>query len=252
MQLKATRYLTPLREGGSLPAVIATDQAGKYVVKFRGAGQGPKALVAETLAAELALALDLPVPTPAVVTLADGFGRGEPDPEIQDLLRASVGANYGLKYLPGALGFDIAIDCERIDPALAAAIVWFDAFITNVDRTPRNPNLLFWNGQVWLIDHGASFYFHHGGPGWVSRAQAEFPQIREHILLRRADDLTAADARLRPRLTDAAIRAAVEDVPDDWLGDDVDAARAAYVAYLTARLSGPRAWLQEAERAQPR
>jgi hypothetical protein len=170
-ELKATRYLVPLREGGSLPAVVATDRAGEYVVKFRGAGQGPKALVAEALAAELARALDLPVPTPAIVSLAEEFGRGEPDPEIQDLLRGSMGANFGLAYLPGALGFDIAVDCEQIEPELAAAIVWFDAFITNVDRSARNPNLLLWNDQVWLIDHGAAFYFHHAGAGWESRAQ---------------------------------------------------------------------------------
>jgi hypothetical protein len=235
-----------------LPAVVETDRAGQFVVKFRGAGQGPKALVAELLAAGLAESLDLPVPVPAIVTVAEGFGRGEPDPEIQDLLRGSIGANFGLAYLAGALGFDVAVDSERVDPALAAAIVWFDAFITNVDRTPRNANLLFWNERVWLIDHGTAFYFHHAGPGWGTRAQAEFPQIRDHILLPRADDLIAADTRLRPRLTDAVIHQTLAEVPDDWLDRDADAARAEYVTYLTARLSGPRAWLEEAERARRR
>jgi hypothetical protein len=236
-ELAATRYLVPLREGGSLPAVIATDRGGEYVVKFRGAGQGPRALV---------------VPAPAVVTVAEGFGLGEPDPEIQDLLRGSIGANFGLAYLPGALGFDVAVDSKRIAPALAAATVWFDALIANVDRSARNPNLLFWNDQVWLIDHGASFYFHHAGPGWESRAQAEFPQIRDHILLRWADDLVAADARLRPRLTEDVLRQIVADVPADWLGDDPGETRAAYVRFLTERLTGPRPWLEEAERARRR
>lgn len=249
-QLTATSYLVPLREGGSLPAIVTTDRAGKFVVKFRGAGQGPKALVAETLAASLALAVGLPVPAPAVVTLADGFGMGEPDPEIQDLLRASSGENFGLAYLPGSLGFDVAVDGKRIDPALAAAIVWFDALIVNVDRSPRNPNLLFWDEQVWLIDHGASFYFHHTGPGWETRAQAEFPQIRDHVLLRRAEDLHAADERLRPRLTEDVIRVAVGDIPESWLGAEADAERESYVAFLTARLGGPQAWLEEAERAR--
>ena len=249
-RLTGVRYVVPLREGGSLPAVVETDRAGPYVVKFRGAGQGAKALIAESLVAGLARAVGLPVPTPAIVMLDAGFGAAEPDPEIQDILQGSVGANFGLAYLPGALAFDPAVPTD-VSPELAAAIVWFDAFVTNVDRTARNTNLLLWGGQVWLIDHGAALYFHHQWPGWEERAQSPFPQIREHVLLPLADDLAAADARLRPLVTDEAIRQAVSDLPDEWLGDEalfasVAEHREAYVTYLLARLHGPRRWLEEA------
>src|SRR5437764_4503493 len=151
-QLAGVRYVVPLREGGSLPAVVETDRLGPYVVKFRGAGQGAKALIAELLAAGLAATLGLPVPRPAVVALAADFGNAEPDPEIQDILRGSVGPNFGLAYLPGALAYDPAVETD-VAPDLAAAIVWFDAFITNVDRTVRNTNILLWQGRLWLIDH---------------------------------------------------------------------------------------------------
>jgi hypothetical protein len=250
-RLKATRYVAPLREGGSLPAIVDTDSGERYVVKFRGAGQGPKALVAELLASDLAGVLDLPVPRPAVVELDEGFGRDEPNAEIQDLLRWSVGENFGLAYLAGAFGFDVAADLGTVEPDLAAAIVWFDAYITNPDRVPRNPNILVWRERPWLIDHGASFYSHHRWEGWERRAGAAFPQIRDHVLLPRAGDLVAADARLAPLLTEAAIQRAVDDLPDEWLGDekifpDRAAQRAAYVAYLVARLREPRVWLEEA------
>jgi hypothetical protein len=246
------RYVVPLREGGSLPAVVDTD-AGPYVVKFRGAGQGAKALVAEVLAAGLARVLDLPVPHTAVIDLDADFGESEPDPEIQDILRGSVGANFGVAYLPGALAYDPAVDHE-LDADLAAAILWFDAYITNVDRTARNTNMLLWRGRLWLIDHGASLFFHHRWEGWEARVQSPFPQIKDHVLLTRAGDLAAADARLRPLLTDAAIRAVVAGVPDVWLGGeaifaDIAAQREAYVDYLSARLHGPRRWLQEAQEA---
>ncbi len=244
------RYLVPLREGGSLPAIVDTEPSGQYVVKFRGAGQGPKALVAEALAAGLARTLDLPVPPPALVELDEGFGRGEPDPEIQDLLRGSVGTNFGLSYLAGAVGFDAAVDAQNVDPELAAAIVWFDALIANVDRTPRNPNLLLWQERLWLIDHGAALYFHHAGPGWEARAQAEFPQIKDHVLLRRAPPLATADARLRPLLSESAIADSVASLHESWLGPDPEAARQAYVTFFVDRLKGPRAWLEEAERAR--
>jgi hypothetical protein len=254
-QLAGTRYVTPLREGGSLPAIVDTD-GGSFVLKFRGAGQGAKALVAECLAAALALELGLPVPRPAIVTLDEGFGAGEPDPEIQDILRGSVGENFGLGYLPGALAFVAGVDTD-VAPELAAEIVWFDAYITNVDRTPRNTNLLCWRDGLWLIDHGASLYFHHQWRGWQPRAQSAFPQIQEHVLLPLAGDLSAADARLRPRLDDAALQRAVASVPDSWLGGeelfaDLAAQRAAYLEYLSTRLHGPRAWLQEALTAQAR
>ena len=255
-RLTGVRYVVPLREGGSLPAVVETDRAGPYVVKFRGAGQGARALIAESLVADLALEVGLPVPTPAIVMLDAGFGVSEPDPEIQDILRASVGANFGLAYLPGALAFDPAVPAD-VSPELAAAIVWFDAFVTNVDRTARNTNLLLWGGQVWLIDHGAALYFHHQWPGWEARAQAPFPRIREHVLLTLAGDLAAADARLRPLLTDEAVRAVVAALPSEWLGDepsfgDLAEHREAYVTYLLARLHGPRRWLEEAIDARRR
>ena len=253
-RLAGVRYDVPLREGGSLPAVVATDRLGQYVVKFRGAGQGAKALIAELLAAGLAVTLGLPVPQPAIVTLAADFGNAEPDPEIQDILRGSVGPNFGLAYLPGALPYDPAVETD-IAPDLAAAIVWFDAFITNVDRTVRNTNILVWREGVWLIDHGASLYFHHRADGWAERAQVPFPQIGEHVLLPVAGDLAAADARLRPLLTEAAVRGVVDALPDEWLAPDdhratPQAHRAAYASYLTARLNGPRAWLQQALDAQ--
>lgn len=255
-RLAGVRYVIPLREGGSLPAVVETADGRAFVVKFLGAGQGRKALVAECLAAGLAQALGLPAPDAAVVSLEDGFGIGEPDPEIQDLLRASVGLNFGLAYLPGALAFDPAADRD-LAPELAADIVWFDAFITNVDRTPRNTNLLLWRGKLWLIDHGAALYFHHAWQGWESRVQSAFPQIRDHVLLHIAGDLNAADTRLRPCLTEDAIRAVVACIPDEWLGDEdlfttIEEQREAYVSYLIQRLNGPRAWLQEAFDAQAR
>lgn len=250
--VEGLRYVVPLREGGSLPAVVDT-ATGPFVVKFRGAGQGVKALVAEVLAAGLARVLGLAVPAPAIVSLGEGFGESEPDPEIQDILRGSVGANFGLAYLAGALAFDPAVD-GAIDPDLAAAILWFDAYITNVDRTARNTNLLLWRDRLWLIDHGASLYFHHRWEGWEGRIQSPFPQIKDHVLLPGAGDLAAADARLRPLLTGEAIRAVVAAVPDAWLGGeplfaDLAAHREAYVAYLSARLDGPRRWLAEAEEA---
>jgi hypothetical protein len=246
-----TRYVVPLREGGSLPAVVETDDDRTFVVKFKGAGQGPKALIAEAIFAGLASALGLPVPTAAIVELDAGFGRSEPDPEIQDVLRGSVGANFGLEYLPGALAFDPAVDGASLDPNLAADIVWLDAYLTNVDRTPRNTNLLMCQGQLWLIDHGAALFIHHRWAGWRDRIQSSFPQIAQHVLLPFAGDLETADARLRARLSHATLEAIIDTLPDEWLGEEevfagADALRQAYVTYLRERLDGPRAWLSEA------
>ena len=233
-----------------MPAVVDTEPTGRYVVKFRGAGQGPKALIAEVLAAGLAEELGLPLPQPSIVTLDEGFGRGEPDPEIQDVLRGSIGENFGLAYLASAFGFDAAADLTGVDPALAAAIVWFDAYVANPDRTPRNPNLLVWHDRIWLIDHGACLYFHHRWASWQQKVQAGVPQIRDHVLLPRAHDLAAADERLRSRLTEAVIRQVVAQVPESWLGGepifpDVAAQREVYVSYLVGRLAAPRTWLTE-------
>jgi hypothetical protein len=254
--LTGLRYVVPLREGGSLPAVVGTE-AGSFVVKFRGAGQGPKALVAEALVAQVAQALQLPVPSAAIIDLDDGFGRGEPDPEIQDILRGSVGLNFGLAYLPGALAFDPVVDAQLVAADLAAEIVWLDAYLTNVDRTPRNTNLLVSDGRVWMIDHGAALFFQHRWAGWRDRIQSPFQQIADHVLLPFAGDLQAADARLRPRLRDAVLSAMVDGLPEQWLLPDPQFAgtaeqRAAYSTYLIERLSGPRPWLAEAIRAQKR
>ncbi|MGE3272002.1 MAG: HipA family kinase [Chloroflexota bacterium] len=261
-QLAGTRYVVPLREGGSLPAVVETVQedgiraGGPFVVKFRGAGQGPKALIAEALVAGLAQVLGLPVPRPAIIDLPDGFGNAEPDPEIQDILKGSVGANFGLAFLSGALPFDPSTDRD-VDSELAADIVWLDALVTNVDRSARNTNMLVWQGQLWLIDHGAALYIHHRWEGWESRVQSPFPQIKDHVLLPLAGDLLAADARLRPGLTEAALRAIVDELPDSWLGGEalfptLSEHRQAYLAYFQERLNGPRRWLQEAMDAQSR
>ena len=253
--LKATRYATPLREGGSLPAIVETEIGELCVVKFRGAGQGHRALVAEALAAALAVELGLPVAEPAIVQLEVGFGRSEPDPEIQDILKNSHGENFGLDFISSALPFDPSINRD-IDPELAADIVWFDALITNVDRSPRNVNLLMQDGRIWMIDHGASFYFHHRWEGWRDRIQSRFPQIKDHVLLHLAGDLVKADRRLRYQLNDDALNRAVDQIPASWLGDeeelfpDVENHRQAYVAYLRERLDGPREWLDEAIQAK--
>ena len=257
-RLVGTRYVVPLREGGSLPAVVDTDTNGSFVVKFRGAGQGPRALIAESLVAGIAAHVGLPVPTPAIIELDEGFGRGEPDPEIQDILRGSVGANFGLEFLPGALAFDPAVDGRLVSADLAAEIVWLDAYVTNVDRTPRNTNLLVCAERVWLIDHGAALFFHHRWSGWRERVQSPFVQIADHVLLQMAGDLMAADARLRPRLDRASLEAIIESVPDEWLDEeerefaDLNEQRQAYLTYLLERLEGPRAWLAEAVAAQQR
>lgn len=240
----ATRYVTPLREGGSLPALVEADDDGLYVLKFRGAGQGPKALVAEVVTGELARAIGLPVPELALVELDPAIGRAEPDPEIQDLLLASGGTNLGVDFLPGALPFSPAAG-PAPDPELAAAVVWLDALVTNVDRTAQNPNLLWWHRRLWLIDHGAALYWHHAdGP---PDAAAAFVPIADHVLLPYASSVVAADERLAPLVTEEVVRGIVRDVPGAWL-DDVDPL--VYADYLARRLTPPRRFPEEAERAR--
>lgn len=241
----ATRYVTPLREGGSLPGLLEADDDGQYVVKFRGAGQGPKALVAEIVAGELARALGLLVPELVLVDLDPALGRAEPDAEIWDMLDASAGLNVGLDFLPGALPYSPAVPCAP-EPAEAAAIVWLDALVTNVDRTPRNPNLLVWHGRVWLIDHGAALYRHHAGLRPAEHAPLPFPQVAEHVLLRCAGSIAEADERLAGPAR-AAVEAVLALVPEEWL-DEVPAGD--YVDYLARRLEAPRAFAEEAERAR--
>jgi HipA-like kinase len=253
--VNATRYVTPLREGGSLPAIVEADDDGLYVLKFRGAGQGPKALIAELVSGELARALKLPVPEIVFVELDALLARTEPDPEIQDLIRASVGLNLALDYLPGSITFDPLL--KSPDEALASSIVWFDAYTTNVDRTPRNTNLLLWHDMLYLIDHNASLYFHHAWTDYLSRSRSPFPQIKEHVLLPFAGQLAEADERLSRSLTPEIIRDVVSLVPDAWLEGETyftspDANRAAYVEYLLSRLEGPRDFLLEASSARAR
>ncbi len=250
--LHATRYVTPLREGGSLPAIIEADDDGLYVLKFRGAGQGPKALIAELVAGEIARAAGLPVPEIVFIDLDIELARTEPDPEIQELIRASGGLNLALDYLPGSITFDPLAD--QPDATLASRIVWFDAFVTNLDRTPRNANMLQWHRGLWLIDHGAALYFHHSWDDFMARAQSPFALIKDHVLLPFASQLREADAQLSTTLTPERIAEIVAMVPDGWLVDTPlfsgpAAQRRAYVDYFVCRLQAPRAFLEEALRA---
>ena len=256
----ATRYVTPLREGGSLPAVIEADDDGLYVLKFRGAGQGPRALIAELVAGEIARAAGLPIPEIVFVRLDVDLARTEPDPEIQDLIRASAGLigglidasaglNLALDYLPGSVTFDPLAFEPGAD--LASRIVWFDAFVTNLDRTPRNTNLLVWHQRLWLIDHGAALYVQHDWRDVESRSKSPFTLIKDHVLLRFASRLAEADAAMAACVTPALIARLVDLIPDDWLDAGTPFAnlaehRDAYVRYLTSRLEAPRAFLQEA------
>lgn len=249
----ACRYVAPLREGGSLPAVVEADDDGLYVCKFRGAGQGANALVAELVAGEIARALGLPVPDIVLVQLPGDLARTEPDPEIQDLIRASEGVNVGLDYLPGSTMFDPLVD--RPDASLASAVVWLDALVANVDRTVRNPNLLMWHRRLWLIDHGAAMYFHHGADDYAARARDPFTLVREHVLLPLATRVADVDASLAQALTPARLEAIVAAVPDAWLTGSssalaAGARRAGYVDYFTRRLAAPRPFIEEIERAR--
>jgi hypothetical protein len=250
--IRATRYVTPLREGGSLPAIVEADDDGLYVLKFRGAGQGPLALVAELIAGEIGRALGLPVPELVFVELDEAIGKNEEDPEIQDLLLASVGLNLALDYLPGSVMFDRAAG-DRPDPALASRVVWFDAFVMNVDRTARNPNLLRWHDQFYLIDHGASLYFQHQ---WQTREQvaaSSFPAIRNHLMLEWASRIREADEEFGSKLAPNFFRTLVAHIPDLWLAgegaDEVEPRRRGYADFLERRLAGSNVFVEEAERA---
>ena len=268
----ATHYVTPLREGGSLPAIVEADDDGMYVLKFRGAGQGAKSLIAELVAGEIARALGLLMPELVFIELDPILARSEPDFEIQALIKKSAGLNIGLDYLPGALGYDPLLTpppvgavrepplhepplrepflCEP--PLLASAIVWFDAYVTNVDRTRRNTNLMIWHKRLWLIDHGATLYFHHAwsSDAHLTRSRARFPQIKDHVLLPFASAIAEADATLSARLTADVIHNIVSLIPDSWLNESIfshpDEHRAAYAAYLLNRLERPRLFVEEA------
>lgn len=249
----ATRYVTPLREGGSLPAVVEADDEGLYVLKFRGAGQGCKALIAELVAGEIARILGLPVPELVLAQLDAELARTEPDPEIQGLIRASAGLNLALDYLPGSVAYDPLV--HAIDAELASRIVWFDALVTNVDRTPRNVNLLMWHRKPWLIDHGAALIVHHQWQGWEARAASPFAMVKDHVLLDAASRIAELDGSLAQRLMPGDIERIVALIPDSWLEETSafatrDEQRSAYAQYLLRRLQPPRAFVQEAERAR--
>ncbi len=244
----ATRYAEALREGGSLPGLMEADDDGMYVTKFRGAGQGERALVAEVVAGELGRALGLPVPELVVVDVDPALAAAEPDPEIQELIEASPGLNLGMDFLPGSLPFTAR---AVIEPALAADIVWFDALITNVDRTHRNPNLLVWHKQVWLIDHGAAFFRQHADTPLSHSAHQPMPpaMLADHVLLSAAGSIEEADERLGSRAL-AAVGTAVALVPPQWLGANPASQRADFAAFLAQRLARPRSFLKEIERAR--
>jgi hypothetical protein len=247
-----TRYITPLREGGSLPALAEADDGFLYVLKFRGAGQGEKALIAELIVGEMARLLGLRVPELVFCELNEAFGRTEPDEEIQDLLKASTGLNLGLHYLSGAMTFDPVL--TTIAPRLASEIVWLDALTMNVDRTARNTNMLMWHRELWLIDHGAALYFHHTGQPWQDFVARPFEPIRDHVLLPRATELEAVDADFCARLTPEAIRRIVGNVPDAWLTDrgfeTAEAQRMMYADFLEARLAASSTFVNAANHAR--
>jgi hypothetical protein len=252
----ATEYVMPLREGGSLPAIVEGDDDGTYVVKFRGAGQGTRALIAELVSGELARALGLPVPEIVFAELDPRMAKTERDPEIQELLQKSEGLNLALDYLPGSITFDPIVNTPIEDKVrLASAIVWFDALVTNVDRTVKNTNLLVWHRKLWMIDHGATLVFHHNWDGYLEKSRGAFARSAEHVLLPWADALGEADSVLTARLTPEVVAGVVELIPESWLGDEplfasVGEHRAAYREYLNRRLASPREWVEEAVRAR--
>lgn len=248
-RVEAARYVMPLREGGSLPALVEADDDGLYVLKFRGAGQGPKVLVAEIIAGEIGRAFGLAVPEIVTVELDPALGRAEPDQEIKDLIEASPGLNLGMDFLPGSFAID-AVTARTLDRDWCARVVWFDAFVTNVDRTARNTNMLLWHGEPWLIDHGAALYFHHD---WGSaRTDTPFARIKDHVLLAHASSVGAQTAPARLRLERAVFEGIVQSVPDEWLTADGEPAdlRARYVQYLSDRLAAAEIFAQEADRAR--
>ncbi|MGV3508854.1 MAG: HipA family kinase [Sphingobacteriaceae bacterium] len=250
--VNVTRYITPLREGGSLPAIAEADDGFLYVLKFRGAGQGPKALIAELIGGEIARLLGFKVPELVFANLDVAFGRTEPDEEIQDLLKFSEGLNLALHFLSGAITFDPAV--TTIDAKLASQIVWLDCLLTNVDRTPRNTNMLVWHKELWLIDHGAALYFHHSWDNWEEQAKRPFKQIKDHVLLSKATELDTIDKEYRSILSPEKINAIVSLIPDEWLSGDTftspDLYREAYARFLNLRIESSHVFVNEAQHAR--
>ncbi|GGC45912.1 hypothetical protein GCM10011386_42730 [Parapedobacter defluvii] len=252
--VQVTRYVTPLREGGSLPAIAEADDGFLYALKFRGAGQGSKALIAELLGGEIARILGFRVPEIVFAELDEAFGRTEPDEEIQDLLRASTGLNLALHYLSGAITFDPVVN--KIDADLASRIVWLDCLLTNVDRTVRNTNMLMWHKELWLIDHGASLYFHHNWDNWQEQAVKPFVQVKDHVLLPWAARLEDAESELKVKLTDSVIQRITEQVPDEWLNNKEGVlpadAKKVYAQFLEMRIAASGVFVKEAQDARKR
>lgn len=249
--VEVIRYVTPLREGGSLPAIVEADDGFLYVLKFRGAGQGIKALIAEFIGGELARAAGFRVPEIVWAQVDPAFGRTEPDEEIQDLLKASEGLNLALHYLSGAISFDPVVN--KVDDLTASKIVWFDALITNVDRTARNTNMLMWNKELWLIDHGASLYFHHAGMDWEQPGRNPFPQVKDHVLLGNANQLQEADAALKLVLNQDVIRTVTGQIPSGWLQSNEkneDEIRNMYEQFLLNRIHHSHLFLNQAQNAR--
>ncbi|WP_276349061.1 HipA family kinase [Daejeonella sp. JGW-45] len=251
--VNVTRYVTPLREGGSMPAIAEADDEFLYVIKFRGAGQGPRALIAELIGGEIARLLGFSVPELVFATLDEAFGRTEADEEIQDLLKFSVGLNLGLHYLSGSITFDPVVN--DVDPLLASKIVWLDCLLTNMDRTCRNTNMLIWHKELWLIDHGASLYFHHSWLNWEEQATKPFVLIKEHVLLSQASELDAVDAEFRKLLSPDIIRFVVSLIPDEWLDDESkfktkQEYRDAYALFLETRIAHSDIFVNEAQNAR--
>lgn len=250
--VNVTRYVTPLREGGSLPAIVEADDGFLYVLKFRGAGQGVKALIAELIGGEIARSLGLRVPEIVFANVDPAFGRTEPDEEIQDLLKFSVGLNLALHYLSGAINFDPVVN--KIDPLLASQIVWLDALLMNVDRTVRNTNLLMWRKELWIIDHGASLYFHHSWTNWEEQSIKPFIQIKDHVLLKWASELDKVDEAFRSFLTEEKIVSFVDMVPHDWLvnasAPNATENRKVYEQFLLNRISHSHIFVKEAQNAR--
>jgi hypothetical protein len=242
------RYITPLREGGSLPGIIEADDGFMYVLKFRGAGQGTKALIADLIGAELARKAGFLVPELVFANLAEGFGRTEPDEEIQDLFKFSTGLNLGVHYLSGSITFDAVLN--RVDPEMAAKIVWLDAFLMNIDRTARNTNMLFWKKELWLIDHGASLYFHHNPENWKEQAVKPFVQIKDHVLLAQAADIATVHAFMMDKMQKIFLAELIDNIPTDWLSVDESISKKLYLDFFKARLQHADTFLNEAENAR--
>jgi len=247
------RYITPLREGGSLPAIVEADDQGLYVLKFRGAGQGKKVLIAELVAGQIAKLVGLPVPELVFAELDADLARSEPDPEIQRLIRASGGLNIAMDYLPRSITFDPIV--EPVDPSMAARVVWFDAFVMNVDRTVRNTNMLVWHKKLHLIDHGASLVFHHNWPTAVEKAESPFSTIKDHVFLKSSGDLEKVDAEMKAKITEAELTRIIQGIPEDWLEGEATFSslkdhRAAYLEFFTRRLASSKNFVQEAIRAR--